>query len=167
MCRLEPPGLALLERAEGCRISRILREGGDEPLMPRFVLPPGHAPISIPRAGVPLVMINDAVGQLLHALALLRPQPCATGLRTQQICTDQPFCGMPLCFTQSASMPPDATRQGPARWLPNSPPAHGGVHNVLHTGVNPLECAIVSGQGLQQRLGWRVVRQQRTRHLLR
>jgi hypothetical protein len=38
--------------------------------MPRFVIPSGQAPISIPSAGVTLVVINDAVGQLLHASTL-------------------------------------------------------------------------------------------------
>ena len=36
--------------------------------MPRLVIPPGHAPISIPRAGMTLVMINDEVGRFWHAV---------------------------------------------------------------------------------------------------
>jgi hypothetical protein len=73
--------------------------------MPRFVILPGHAPISIPRAGVTLVVINDAVGQPLHPLALLHPRHVQQGCTIQEICNASAALNRAALFSLQKSDP--------------------------------------------------------------
>jgi len=45
---------------------RSVRQGTDEAIMPRFVVPSGRTPIGLPREGVTLIVINDPVGHFPH-----------------------------------------------------------------------------------------------------
>src|SRR5262249_50977024 len=69
----------------------------------------------------------------------------------------------------SESFPPRLPRHGER--LPDRRPTHVAlakdVDDVLHGGIDPLKCTVVSGEGLQQCFGRRVIRQQRVKHLLR
>src|ERR1700686_955022 len=76
--------------------------------------------------------------------------------------------GLPAA-TSSESFPCRLPRHGERP--PDRCPTHlaltQDVDDILHGGVDRLECAVESGEALQQVLGWRVVWQLRTRRLLR
>src|SRR5205823_14509218 len=76
---------------------------------------------------------------------------------------------MPIpATTSSEPFPCRLPRHG--KRLPDCYPTHVAltedIDDILHGGVDRLEGAVVSGEDVQQLLGWRVVWQQRARHLL-
>jgi hypothetical protein len=81
------------------------------------------------------------------------------GCGSQEFCTDHPFW-RPLAITSTKALPRRLPRHG--KRLPDCRPTHlalaEDVHDVLHTGIDALECAVVSSEGFQQRLGCRIVR---------